>query len=275
MNRRHSLLVAAAVAFTSCGGGPPAPPALEYGHGPEGELTYVRGDTTLVSLSMMGQSLEIEQRGVMTLAVTMANTATGADVRMSVTDLDASISNPMGAPMTVDESSVDGTLVFSLDRRGDATVESLPTVGIEASQMVSATSLANAFFPGLPGQALTAGESWVDTVSYEGKDPSGLRSAEESIVTYTVVGPDTYEGRAVLRISFEGTSTVSNDFDMQGMSLSQESEAELQGHVLWDHQRGVMVERVQSSAGSGRVSGAPVPLPIEVESRQVTRLGGM
>ncbi|MEM7417807.1 MAG: hypothetical protein AAF389_20120 [Gemmatimonadota bacterium] len=275
MNRRQTLLVAAALAFASCGGGTPEPPALEYGHGPESELTYVRGDTTIVSLSMMGQSLEIEQRGVMSLGVTMSNTAAGADVRMSVLDLDASISNPMGAPMSFDETTVDGDVVFSLDRRGDATVESLPTVSLEASQMVSATALANGFFPGLPGGAPSPGESWVDTLTYESVDASGLRSAEESITTYTIVGPDTFEGRAVLRIELSGTSSLSNEFDMQGMSLSQESDVEVEGHLLWDHQRGVMVERVQNSSGSGRVSGAPVPLPIEIESRQVTRLGGM
>ena len=274
-NARTTTVFALLLAVGACSSGPPAPPALGYGEGPEEELTYVRADTTLITASMMGQSMEIEQRGEMTLAVAMSNTPEGADVRMSVVDLSGRITQPMGAPMTIDESAVDGDLVFSLDRRGRATVESLPNVELESSQMVSGSALAHGFFPRMPGSAMDGGASWVDTLSYEGEDAAGLRR-EESITTYTVEGPAVFDGMSVLRIGLTGTSTLSNEFEMGGMALSQSSEVEFEGHVLWDHQRGLMLEHVQRSTGAGQVNVpiAPVPLPIEIDSRQVTRLGG-
>ena len=67
----------------------------------------------------------------------------------------------MGPPVTVDESHVDGSLEFSLDRLGNASVSARPTVQAEASQMVSGLGLAHTFFPGLPGRAVAPGDRWV------------------------------------------------------------------------------------------------------------------
>ena len=63
----------------------------------------------------------------------------------------ATLTQPMGAPVQVDEGYVTGPLLFSLDRQGNATVTGQPEVRAEASQMVSGLDLAHGFFPGLPG----------------------------------------------------------------------------------------------------------------------------
>lgn len=206
----------------------------------------------------------------------MTNVSDGVDLRVSVVDLDGRISQPLGAPLSVDESSVDGDFVFALDRRGRATITTLPNVDIEASQMVSGSALAQGLFPRLPGTAMDPGGSWVDTLSFDGEDAAGLRT-EETITTYTVEGPAVFEGRSVLRIGLTGTTQLANQFEMGGMQLSQESEVEFDGHVIWDHQRGMVLEHVRRARGSGEVDVpvAPVPLPIRIESTQVTRLGGM
>ena len=141
--------------------------------------------------------------------------------------------------------------------------------------MVSGLSLAHSFFPGLPGRGVGVGESGVDTVSYEGEDGPGVRSAT-SILTYTVVGDTTVEGRLLLNISIVGTSHSEQDLEMGGMAIAQESDVEVDGYVLWDSQNGIMFEHYRHAVGSGTVTLPimPAPIPIEVTSTQRTRLGG-
>jgi hypothetical protein len=106
----------------------------------------------------MGQSMEMSQEGTAQFVVSFGSDPSGVQVTMNVDALSATINQPMGAPVRVDEGAVDGSLVFLLDRMGNATPGQMPDVGVEASQMVSGLSLAHTFFPGLPGRAVASGE---------------------------------------------------------------------------------------------------------------------
>jgi hypothetical protein len=258
---------------SACSSGPPAPPTLAYGEEGISSAVYSYADSTSVSLSVMGQSMELSQEGVAEYDVAFAESASGVGVTLAVRSLAASLNQPMGAPVRVDETMVRGDLAFSLDRVGNATVSRSPTVADEASQMVSGLSLAHTFFPALPGRAARAGESWVDSLTYSGEEGPGVR-AESSILTYTVVGDTAVDGRALLHIDFAGITTRSNDMDFSGLSVSQESELEVSGFVLWDVQQGVLFEQYREAAGGGqvRVPIAPVPIPIRVRSVQRARL---
>lgn len=267
MTRRFLATLAG---LAACAGGAPA---LEYGVPDPGDVRYSYGDTTVVSVSMMGQSLELRQQGVAAYAVTFAPTADGVDVTMRVTDLSGTISQPMGPPVSIDEDQVDGALVFSLDRRGNSVVAEQPKVALEASQLVSALALAHGFFPGLPGRTVAVGDTWTDTVSYEGAEGAGARS-ETAILHYAVAGDTAVAGRGLLRIDVEGVSESTGDFDVSGMAVRQSSEVEVDGHVLWDAEAGVMFERRTTSSGSGTVSLpiTPNPIPIRVQSTRTIRL---
>ena len=142
--------------------------------------------------------------------------------------------------------------------------------------MVSGLALAHTFFPGLPGRAASVGESWVDTVAFEGEDGPGVRS-ETSILTYTIVGDTLVDGKALLHISIAGTALSEQDLEMGGMAIHQESEVVVEGYVLWDFQAGVRFEHYRRATGSGTVSLpiVPGPIPIDVVSTQRTRLRGM
>lgn len=272
----HRFLSVSVLALAvGCAGGPPGPPSLQYGDHAMTSLSYEHGDTTNVSVSMMGQNLSIGQSGVAVFDVALSDAPDGVGVVMSVRSLDATLSQPMGAPMRVDEGSVSGDVVFALDRRGASSVSSVPEVQAEASQMVSGHSLAHAFFPGLPGRGVVPGDSWVDTVQYSANN-GGAERTEMSVTTYTVEGPVTMAGRQLMRIGLQGTTSLEMAFDMAGMSISQESDLEMEGHVLWDLQRGIMFEQYRHSTGSGsvRVPVVPQALPVEITSTQRSRLGG-
>lgn len=269
-SRVSSLLVLTSIA-AACG--PPSPPALEYRMPSLAEVVYAYADTSVVAVSVMGQTFEISQRGTARYGVDFASAPQGVEVTLSVEALSAALAQPMGAPIRIDQDDVQGELVFTLDRRGGALLTQRPDVRDEAVMMVSPLALAHTFFPRLPGRAAVAGESWVDTISFEGGDGAGERF-ERSVLRYTVVGDTVVDGRALLVIAMEGTTQSSHDMSISGMSVSQSSELEVDGLVLWDVQRGLMVESVRTATGSGTatVPVAPAPLPIRIESTQRARL---
>ena len=273
MIRRWMTLGLVTAFVGGCAAGPPSPPSLAYGEQAVTTAAYGFSDTTSVDISVMGQSMQLSQHGRAEYDVTFADDPAGVGVTLAVRTLSATLNQPMGAPLRVDESSVRGDLTFALDRVGDATVLRRPVVADEASQMVSGLSLAHTFFPALPGRAALPGESWVDTLDFSGDDGPGSMS-ESSVLRYTVVGDTVIDGRSLLLIDMEGTTRSANDMELSGMAVSQESELEVSGYVLWDLQAGIMFEHFRESAGSGRVSVpiAPVPLPIRVHSVQRTRL---
>lgn len=266
------LFLTLATAVVACAGGAPA---LEYGLPTPPDVRYDYSDTTVVTVSVMGQSMELSQRGVAEYAVSFTPAPSGVNVTLSVATLDATIRSPMGSPVRLDEGDIGGALVFALDREGNAVVAEQMSMPSEASMMVSDLALAHAFFPRLPGRAVTVGESWVDTVSYEGRQGQGSVS-ERSVVRYTVAGDTIVAGRTLLSISFEGTSAASGDMEIAGFPISQSTETDLEGRVLWDEDRRLMIESVKTSSGSGTVAVpmSPNPIPIRVRVRQQARLRG-
>jgi len=276
MRHRTSSILALSLSLAACGGGRSGAPALAYAVPTSTEVTYVYGDTTVVSLSVMGQSMEMSQRGVADYAVVFEPARDGLAVTLTVTDLEAVIRQPLGAPIRVDRSDVTGDLVFTLDRVGHPTISERPDVSDAASQMVSGLALAHTFFPGLPDRVVRPGDSWVDTVSYEGQDGPGLRS-ELTIMRYSVTGDTVVAGRSLLTISLEGTTESTTEMELAGMAITQSSEVEVEGYVLWDAQSGLMFESLKHATGSGtvRVPVAPGPLPIQISATQRARLKGM
>lgn len=262
-----------ALVLSACAGGPPAPPTLEYGTRATGDHTYAHASETTVSVSMMGQSLELNQEGTATFVVGVVEGSRGVDVRLLVTELDATLTAPMGAPVRVDESYVEGALEFSLDRLGNPTLQAEPSVREEASQMISGIALAHGFFPGLPGRAVGPGDSWVDTVTYESDDDMGTRM-ERSVLTYTVTGDTLVGGRSLLVFDVEGTTESEFDLAVSGMPVTQASNLEVSGQVLWDYQGGIMVESRRTASGTGTVQipMAPGPVPIRLQASETNRL---
>ncbi len=268
-----AAICAASFVFGACASGPPSPPVLAYGDERVEEVVYTYTDTTEIDVSVMGQSMQLSQRGEAEYDVAFQPGSTGVDVTLSVRSLSSTLSQPLGAPVRTDESMVSGELAFALDRVGDATVARRPEVADELSLMVSGLSLANTLFPGLPGTPALPGETWVDSLSYSGEEGSGQLS-ESSVLTYTVVGDTLVDDRSLLHVTVAGTTTVFNELSISGMQVSQTSELDVSGYILWDHQAGILFESYREEAGSGTVSVpiAPAPLPIRVRTVQRTRV---
>lgn len=272
--RTRLPVLALTLATAACAGGGPA--GLGYSLPTQSQVTYSYGDTTIVNFSVMGQSMELAMRGAAEYGVAFGAADDGIGVTLTVQQLAASIGIPMAGTETVDESDVEGTLVFNMDREGNATVVSGPEVSVTASRMISALTTAHTFFPGLPNRPVGPGDRWVDTVSYDGDAEVGGFS-EASIIEYTVVGSTVVDGRDLLEISLQGTTEQSSVSNMGGMQVNQTSTIEVEGHVLWDVGNALMFELVKTGSGTGSaaVPISPRPLPISVEVTQRARLQGL
>lgn len=271
MRARISTSVAMVLVLTSCGGGPPSPPALAYTLPAETSATYLVSDTVTITMEMMGQALSLDAASAATYGARFERAGDGVRVRLEVEDLDAAITVPMAGPVAVDESVVDGALVFTLGRRGDVVVESLPTVSEEGGQLVEPALTAHTFFPALPGTAARAGDTWTDTVSFEQNSAAAV-GTQRYVIDYVVAGDTLVDGRALLAIDFTGTSAQEQTLSLQGAQVSQRTTAELEGKVLWDAGAGMMFERDMVAVGNGTVSVQMIPTPLPVRLRIHSRV---
>ncbi len=274
MRSRAAAAIAAiaSISLGACGGGPPGPPGLAFRLPDPVVVTYVMADTALMDIDAEGQFMQATMASAVTLGTTFARGPEGVQATFEVKDLAATVGNPMGS-QSADESGITGPLVVSYDRRGAATVVSQPHLTETASQFYQPLSVAHGIFPRLPGRAAALGDSWTDTIRYEGTQGSGSVNAL-SVITYAVAGDTMVDGRSLVKITMKGTSESSARGVITGMDFSQAVTGSVDGWVLWDQQRGFMVESYADSDARGtmEVSAAPFPLGLRVKTQSRVKL---
>ncbi len=271
--RAWSLVLApSAFLLAACGGGGPSPAGLAYELPDPATVTYVAGDTADMDIDVGGQGMQANTASSMTFETAFSRSEDGVQVWLGVQELDVRQSTPLGM-VSADDSGIDGPLVFSLDRRGNVTVVSLPDVSGDATQFFQPLAIAHSIFPGLPGGPASVGDSWIDTVRFQGEQNGGNVSSL-SVLTYTLVGDTVAGERSLVRIDFEGTSEVAATGVMQGSEFTQNVTGDLTGWVLWDPQRNLLVEthNAAQARGSMEISQSPYPLGLRVRQRGVVRL---
>ena len=241
------------------------------------ELVYLTGDTTNIDIDAgpMG-SLRMRGTGTATLAMSFERGAEGIQVTTTFQELDARMSQPMGGAQTADEDDIEGTLVFTLDERGHATLVSLPEMKGEAATLASPHAIALQFFPLLPGGAASPGDSWTDTIHFEAEVGPG-ETTSTTIATYTLQGDTVVDGVNLLSISMEGNAEVVTFAVTEGMEVTQIFSGDISGAILWDPARSIFVGGVFEQDMSGTVevpaAGMP-PMPLTVRGTSHVRLQG-
>lgn len=273
MRARLSDLALACMALTACGpGGPPSPPGLAYGLPTELSVTYTAEDRANIDIDAEGQSMQAQGSSSMTLDVAFAQSSDGLDVTIEVREFQASQSNPMGS-QSVDGEGIEGPVVVTLDRTGEATLVQEPVVTGPAEQFFQPLDLAYGFFPRLPGRAADPDESWMDTLSYEGT-PAGGEIKVTSVLQYVMAGDTVIDGRSLFKIAFEGTIEQVASGQITGMDFSQSLSGTTSGWHLWDPGRRLLVESHSDGdlRGTMEVAAAPFPLAVRVRQQGSVRL---
>ena len=268
----HLLPLVAALALLVCDGGAAQSSAgLAYGVPSSPDVIYLVADTLRVDIDAMGQVMTSSRITGGTYATRFVGTADGLSVTLSVTDFAGSMSQPVGPIMRAEESDITGPLVLTLDPTGNVTIVSEPALSGGASQVFGALTLAHTFFPGLPSGAVSEGTTWVDTIRYAGPEGPAEVSAF-SIFEYLATGDTVLDGRTLLKIEVLGTTELESSGSVEGTSFFQSALAGVAGLVLWDRQRGLMVERTLAIEGEGMIEASVVPAPLPITLRASSRI---
>ncbi len=241
-------------------------------------LTYLTGDTSTVQIDAgpMG-SLRMRGTGTATLAMEFQTGAEGIQVSATFQELDARLTQPMGGAQTADEDDMEGPLVFTLDRKGKATLVSLPEMKGQAAELASPHAIVYQFFPVLPGMAADPGDTWTDTIYYEAEVGEG-HTVSTAVLTYTLVGETEMDGITVLEITYAGTAEVEGSGVTEGMEILQLASGDISGTAFWDPARRLYVGGSATTEMSGTVevpaAGMP-PMPMSISGVGHVKLGGM
>ncbi len=272
-----TLLVALPLA--GCAGGTAAPgqmsgpPALAYAPPPAGTATYVQGDTVQMEMDMGGQMMDVTVAMSSLLDLAYAGTGDAIEVTATYRDFEITASNPMAGTQSGDESEIDGPIVFTIDRRGEGTLVSAPTIDGVSAQAVSPASMAAGFFPRLPGRAVSAGEMWTDTVNISTDEETGTNEGT-TIYEFTAVGDTVVNGATLLKVTFNSTDERMTEMSQMGAEITQDVSGEGEGFYLWDAGRSLVVEQYMEARlrGTMEVSMAPVPFGLDMVVVQHLRL---
>jgi hypothetical protein len=240
-------------------------------------VTYVMGDTTNVDIDAGGQMLQMRMTAGGTFGASFARAADGVEVTLSVEEFNARMTQPMGAPVSYDGGGLDEPIVFTMDRRGAVTVVDEPQLSGDAQQFFTPLSTAHSFFPRLPGGSVDVGQTWTDTIRYDGAEGQGEVSAVV-VLTYTAAGDTVVDGQSLAKFTFEGTTESETTGSMQGADFAQSVSGDMEGHVLWDMNAGIMVEHFTDSDARGDMEVSMAPFPLGLRARQqrtIRRAEGM
>jgi len=277
--KRNATSLLLLLGMTACAGPGGAGPdgGLMYRIPETPSVVYTTGDTSNIDIDAgpMG-SLRMRGTGTSTMAVTFARSAEGLQVTATFTELNARLTNPMGGAQTATEADLVGDVVFTMDSRGHSTIVSMPETKGAAGQLASPQSLAYEFFPILPGRAVSPGESWIDTLSYQLQTDQGDTDAT-TVMTYTLQGDTVVDGVTLLRITLSGRADLTGSGSQEGMEVLQVLSGSVEGTVLWDPARALDVSGFFQRDMDGTVevpaAGMP-PMPMTLTGRSHVRLQG-
>ena len=270
MNLRF-LLFAAAV-LPACAATPPtttpAPRAVVFGYGETAptSASYAFADSS--GFNIQGGAIgnitaTIGSTG--TAAVTYTRNAGGLEASIAVTDFAGSMTNSaMGGGPTATEADITGAAVVSLTPAGAPTVTSTPTFSSAAQSVGMSRNFFRRFFIRLPERVVQPGGSWVDTVNIT-DEAGGSKAEVTDIQTSTFVKDTVVNGRALALITTVAARKLNIAGANEGVEMKQALTGKSSSRILWDAQRGLLVERIETSELSGTfdlpqmgMSGLPV-----------------
>lgn len=268
------LLTAAACSSAGAPGSPAPGAALAYTLPTSAPLTYVVGDTSVVSMDLMGNSMQISMNSSVVVDLALARTASGLDATLTFQSVTGEINNPMAGAMKISDADKPGPTRMSVDPRGVVTITEKPPLTTVLAQVLGSESYARRMFLRLPGRAVSAGARWVDTVSLN-EEAAGMSTSGTSIFASTLRGDTVIAGLRLLVIDSDATTSQQLSGSPEGVEVRQMLAGTSKIVTLWDAARGAMFERTETGTLSGAmelpamgVSG----MPVNVRQTQIIRL---
>ena len=167
MERSILAVIAALAAAPFFSSDTPAPQdALAYGMPSVAGATYQVSDTMTMSVQSPMGPMDMKALAHATLTVGFEADPGGFRATAQVTNFAGSVSNPMMGTQSMGSEAVQGAVVVVVGPAGVVEMVGKPTLSPEASEFSIFEGLGYDLFPRLPGRAVTAGDSWSDTVTW-------------------------------------------------------------------------------------------------------------
>lgn len=249
-------LPAAALGAQTAGG------SLAYGVPGNPSATYHIADTLVTSMNIPTGAMEVTMSMSAALATTFASDPGGVLVTATPQALSMSIANPMMGSQTLEPETA-GDLAFVLDSRGGVTVVSTFEIEGPTASTSAVAGMPYEMFPRLPGTAVQAGDSWVDTVTWSQEVPEA-NVTTTNVYTYTVAGDTVVDGRTLLRIEVAAEVEIKGTVDMGGMAVEQTMTGTEAGTTLWDASQGRFHSMQITRDYSGNMNSPMGAMPMEV-----------
>lgn len=249
----------------------PAPAGLGYGEPEINPATYAFSDTSTFSIEAPGYGvMEVESAQLGIAELHFRPAAHGYDVEVRLPRFQGSFRNADQGITRADESDIGGPVGVSLSFTGRMTVVDTPAVSQAFLDVTGAESMVRPLFVRLPGRAIAPGGRWVDTVRTRDQSAETV-STGSSVITATLLGDTVLDDRRLLRIGTETVASVEVSGVSGGAVMEQRLRGVLRGHVLWDEQARVLVERVDEGelVGTLDLPGSGItPLPVSATVRR-------
>ena len=256
---RNSLIcVATAMLLGGCAAAPPAEPPAPAGT----PLMYAAAAPLAVTYAFVDSStFHIQGGAIGDIRATVAGTGTadatftpkGTDVEMRVrlTDFAGTFSNSaVGGTTSVTEADVTGESVMTLTPGGDVTVVQTPTATRAAQSVGISASFFRRFTLRLPGARVQRGATWVDTVTAN-ESNAGTNARVHDVVTATWARDTVINAHTLNVITHTTQRQLEISGTSEGVEIAQKLTGTASGYTLWDAQRNVIVERIETTDLSG------------------------
>lgn len=249
--------------------------ALAYRMPSSNPLTYETGDTMAISMNMGGMNVDVAIHASATMQLDFANTGSGLNATLTYLVLSGAFTNSMGPSVTIGEGDKPGPATVSISPSGKVTVVNRPAqIAATVRQVLGSESIYQRLFTRLPGRAVSAGESWVDTLSVN-DEAEGMTTSNTMILRSTLAGDTTVGGRSLKLIRTEGTTETNVSGNVSGIDLRQALTGTISATSLWDTTRGVLIERKEYTTSSGTMDMPAMNMtgiPVSSRSQSTLRL---
>lgn len=254
----RSTMIYASVLLGACASAPSEKPAVQAARvfsyslsaPTTGVYSFVDSSAFTVSGGAMGE-VRATIGTIGTAEVAYAPSAAGVEATIRITELAGAMSNSaMGGGPSVKLSDVDGQAVVTVNSRGVARTVSLPKMSTVAQQVGINAGFFRRFFARLPAGPIARGASWVDTVNVT-DESVGWNVHVVDVVTTTFVRDTALGGRTLAVLMTTAQRSLDAQGTTQGVQIAQKLTGTVNGQVLWDPQRHMLAERVETSQLSG------------------------
>ena len=195
--------------------------------------TYHVHDTMAITIASAPGGVELTAVASTSLRLAFEEESEGMRVVAEIVDFGGSVGNPAMGVQTLDSDDAQGEMVFLVGSRGVTEAVSGPDLSDDAGQFSLFNQLPHDLFPGLPGGAVEAGDSWSDSAVWH-SSAGGMATTSTTNRAYRLVGDTMVDGRPVLEISLHAEVRISGSGSQGGLATSQSIEGIVTGRLFWD-----------------------------------------